>query len=324
MALFGYMIKDVLVRQFGSGQSGATTMALTANCQLSNWRTLKMNLQAYITSGILELYVHGLTSPEEVREVEAMAEQHPEVHQELDAIRQALESFVEMHGVQPPEGLKEKVMRRLDSVPTGSHTNGSQTYENSTQQNRRFEPREPGATGIASVASWILGIALLGACVAVYLFWQQAERADSQLKVAQEQAELVRKDCEAEKARANEVKEQFIAVRHWATKPVQMKATPLGGDAYAVVYWNNVKKSSYLDVVKLPQPAADKQFQLWAIVGGKPTDMGVFDVSNPADSLHKVEFIERPEAFAVTLEPKGGSQSPTMDQMWVVGAVAKG
>lgn len=137
--------------------------------------------------------------------------------------------------------------------------------------------------------------------------------------------EQVRKDCEAEKAKANEVKEQFIAIRHWATKPVQMKATPLGGDAYAVVYWNNVKKTTYLDLGKLPQPAADKQFQLWAIVNGKPTDMGIFEVA-PADSLIKIDgqFIENPQAFAVTLEPKGGSQSPSLDQMWVVGNVAKG
>ena len=282
-----------------------------------------MNLQAYITSGILELYVHGLASPDEIREVEAMAEQHPEVQQEVDAIRQTLETYSDLHGVQPPAGLKEKVMQRLGDVPQGKPSNGDSPTATAQPTRGSYEPRQQGDSGIASVASWILGLALLGACVAVFLFWRQAERANAQLKTAQEQVEQVRKDCEADKAKANKVNEQFIAIRHWATKPVQMKGTPLGGDAFAVVYWNSVKKTSYLDVVKMPEPAAGKQFQLWAIVDGKPTDMGVFDVA-VAGGLQEVPFIDNPQAFAVTLEPKGGSQTPTLDQMWVVGAVAKG
>ncbi len=285
-----------------------------------------MNLQAYITSGILELYVHGLASPDEIREVEAMAEQHPEVKQEIDAIRQALDVYVGSHGVQPPAGLKEKIMERLDAAPNGGGSKGRSDHANAAQPTRSYEPRERRETGGASsIAVWLLGAALLGACVAVFLFWQQAERASAQVQAAQEQAEQVRKDCEAEKAKAQEINEQFIAIRHWATKPVQMKATPLGGDAYAIVFWNNIKKATYLDLGRLPKPASDKQFQLWAIVDGKPTDMGVFDVADNS-GLVKIEgqFIENPQAFAVTLEPKGGSESPSLDQMWVVGNVAKG
>jgi anti-sigma-K factor RskA len=88
------------------------------------------------------------------------------------------------------------------------------------------------------------------------------------------------------------------------------------------VFWNSVKKTTYLDMGKLPKPATDKQFQLWAIVEGKPTDMGVFEVSDAKDLIAiEGQFIENPQAFAITLEPKGGSEVPTLDQMWVVGTV---
>lgn len=284
-----------------------------------------MNIQAYITSGILELYVHGLASPDEIREVEAMAEQHPEVQQELDAIRQTLDKYTNLHGIQPPDGLKEKIMMRIDDLPNGKFKrNPTKDSTAKNPSNSRSESRDRSESGIASVASWILGVALLGACAGIFLFWQQAERASDQLKSAQDQLEIQRKECEEEKAKANKVNEQFIAIRHWSTKPVQMKGTPLGGDAFAVVYWNNVKKTSYLDVVNMPEPPADKQYQLWAIVDGKPTDMGVFELDAIAEGLQTVPFIENPQAFAVTLEPKGGSQSPTLDQMYVVGTVAKG
>jgi hypothetical protein len=50
--------------------------------------------------------------------------------------------------------------------------------------------------------------------------------------------------------------------------------------------------------------------------------MGVFEVA-ANEGLQDVPYIEHPQAFAVTLEPKGGSQAPTLDQMYVVGAVGK-
>jgi anti-sigma-K factor RskA len=100
-----------------------------------------------------------------------------------------------------------------------------------------------------------------------------------------------------------------------------MKGTALSEDAFAFVYVNNIRKTSFLDVVKLPDPPAEKQYQLWAIVDGKPTDMGVFALTTENGALQTVPFIENAQAYAVTLEPKGGSVAPTLDQMYVVGSV---
>ncbi|MBI5914670.1 MAG: anti-sigma factor [Bacteroidetes bacterium] len=270
----------------------------------------------------MELYVHGLATPEEIQEVEGLASEHPEIQQEIDSIRLTLERYVEAHSVPPPDGLKEKLLERLKDVPTGREKNDpDQPASNYPSRNFDWVPKEGSISGLAT---WLLGLALVAACVAVFLFWQQSQRAGKQAQAAQTQLEQLQKDCDSLRVKDNQVKEQFIAIRHWATKPVQMKGTALSGDAFAVVYWNSVRRTSYLDVVKLPEPAAGKQYQLWAIVEGKPTDMGVFDLSTAADGLQNVPFIENPQAFAVTLEPKGGSQSPTLDQMYVVGAVAKG
>jgi anti-sigma-K factor RskA len=35
--------------------------------------------------------------------------------------------------------------------------------------------------------------------------------------------------------------------------------------------------------------------------------------------LQKMKSVENPQAFAVTLEPKGGSAVPTLNQMFVMG-----
>ena len=88
----------------------------------------------------------------------------------------------------------------------------------------------------------------------------------------------------------------------------------------ATVYWNTESKDVYLLVNQLPKPVADKQYQLWAIVDGKPVDAGIFDMAEGI-SFVKLKTIPKAEAFAITLEKKGGSRTPTMDAMYVMGKV---
>lgn len=212
-------------------------------------------------------------------------------------------------------------MQRLDSNAPKTRTREKATHEVRTHQRPHRESESNSHLDSSKLLIWGLVLALLAALAAVFIFWKQAGQATQQSADLNTQFNEYKKTCEDRQKKDEALKDQFIAIRHWATKPVQMRGTPLSEDGYAVVYWNNVKKTAYLDVVKLPEPAAGKQYQLWAIVDGKPTDMGIFDLSTPDGSMKTVDFIENPQAFAVTLEPKGGSQSPTLDQMYVVGSV---
>ena len=86
----------------------------------------------------------------------------------------------------------------------------------------------------------------------------------------------------------------------------------------ATVYWNPKTNEVYLlnnSLVKTPQ---GKQYQLWAIIDGKPVDAGV--ISN-CDGVCKMKNISNAQAFAVTLEQEGGSPTPTLTAMFVVGKV---
>lgn len=79
------------------------------------------------------------------------------------------------------------------------------------------------------------------------------------------------------------------------------------------VYWNKANGSVYINNVQLPQTPSGKQYQLWALKGGKPIDLGVFDADN---NMHNMKNIDGAEAFAVTLENKGGSPTPHLDQLF--------
>ncbi|MBU2047158.1 MAG: hypothetical protein KJ712_10555, partial [Bacteroidetes bacterium] len=65
------------------------------------------NLQSYIESGILELYVLGDLNSTERAEVEAMCKLHPEVKVELDEIELMMNNIADDLTLEPSERVRE-------------------------------------------------------------------------------------------------------------------------------------------------------------------------------------------------------------------------
>ena len=99
-----------------------------------------------------------------------------------------------------------------------------------------------------------------------------------------------------------------------------LQGTAVSPTSFANIYWDTTTKDVYLLVNNMPTPANNKQYQLWALLNGNPVDLGVIDTSVWQEKLLvKMKGVQDAQAFAITLEPKGGSPSPTMDAMYVVG-----
>jgi anti-sigma-K factor RskA len=67
-------------------------------------------------------------------------------------------------------------------------------------------------------------------------------------------------------------------------------------------------------------PPAGKQYQLWAIVDGKPVDAGMIDLNQPI-VFQQMKTINSAQAFAVTIENVGGSATPSLETMCLLGNV---
>lgn len=62
----------------------------------------------------------------------------------------------------------------------------------------------------------------------------------------------------------------------------------------------------------LDEPGDDRTYQLWTIAGEQPTSAGVFDPDGAGEFDESVEPpTGSPDAWAVTIEPDGGSPAPT-------------
>ena len=91
--------------------------------------------------------------------------------------------------------------------------------------------------------------------------------------------------------------------------------------AFATIYWNTSKKEVYINASQLQALAENEQYQLWAIVDGKPVDAGVFATEEVQKGIVKMKDAANVQAFAITIEKKGGSLAPTLEKMVLMGEV---
>ncbi|MDX2249287.1 MAG: cupin domain-containing protein [Bacteroidia bacterium] len=93
-----------------------------------------MDKHTFISSGILESYVLGLSSESESRLAEKMISQYPEIKSERDQISLTLEKYAFLHQVQPPAHLKDSLMREItlandfSTLPYLSETSSSENW----------------------------------------------------------------------------------------------------------------------------------------------------------------------------------------------------
>lgn len=280
-----------------------------------------MNIQEYISSGIVESYVLGLAEIEERVEFERMCVAHAEVKAARDAFEALIEQNAVFNAIEPPKELKDRIWATIvnesrqsaapvlpiinDNKNSGSHPDKAVV----TMNWMRY----------LVAASIILLVASTG--LNVYFFKQYKDYSTRYADLLANQQQLTaRNDAIQAKLQSYEtdiaiMKDPDMAV----VKMPQVPTSPVPG-SLATVYWNLRTKDVYLLINNMPEPTLDRQYQLWALVDGKPVDAGVFDIKS-ATALVKMKNIPNAQTFAITLEKRGGSVSPTMEQLYVLGNV---
>ena len=79
-----------------------------------------------------------------------------------------------------------------------------------------------------------------------------------------------------------------------------------------------------MDAAGLPEPPEGMVYQVWALKLNPltPTSIGLLDNFRVNDQkMFAVDNATDAEAFGITLEPKGGSLTPTMEQLYTLGKV---
>ena len=276
-----------------------------------------MDIKAYISSGIVETYVMGMASEHEVREVETLAAQYPEVRDEILSIELALEKLAIANSVAPPAALRENIFAAIEKEVSATNTQNKPVEQNVA------ETKVISISKNTKSVNWFAIAASVALLVSLAYNYNQNKKIEYSNKVAAQALDslcIANKEIENKLALEKEITDKNIALFTQAgNKIIEMKGLPISPSSLALVVYNANTKQAFINVKSLPQTPAEKQYQLWAIVDGKPVDMGVFDVNTNTNILQKMLDVTNPQAFAVTLENKGGSPTPTMEQMFVMG-----
>lgn len=291
------------------------------------------DVKAYIESGILELYVLGQLTAEECTVVEDMAQKHPEVKAEITAIELAMEAYAQENAITPSADLGDKILGSIEDIGIPAKNEKVVEVKLTPKPEPAPEPKiVPLYEGNTDNKVRVLRIALV-ACIALlvvsvatlFSLYNQLNTAHDQianLNASKESFATTVSKLQFEKA-GMENRIAMTKSKDWATvKLAGVKASP---EAEMLVYWNKNDKSILINYAAMELPKTDQahEYQLWAMVDGKPVSLGVFGSDETAkEAVKQMQTITRAQAFAVTIEPMGGSQNPTMEKMVVMGEIA--
>lgn len=270
------------------------------------------DIRAYIESGILELYVLGDVTREEKFEVEAMAAKHPSVRAELDEIERSMESYAKVNAVEPAETQRERILNSLlTNLADDRNFESKQREKPGAVVIPLQTSREVVAYKYAFAACFVLLVVSVAALINAY---RQIDQSNTLIVSLQSQNQAIAKTASF---RENELN----VFRDSSFKLVKLSGTKKSPASKLMVAFSPLKKKVMIDMANTNMPVNDKahQYQLWAMVGGKPVNLGVFDADTTSKEMVEMKSIASANAFAVTLEPRGGSASPTMSEMMVLG-----
>lgn len=265
-----------------------------------------MNLNEYISSGILELYVYGALPEEESIEVTKELKKHPEILKEVEEIEDALTQLSTAAAPYNPEALLSSIQQKI------SDKNHSGVIDHPAKQKKN---------NLVLYISWAASIALLIGLISVIN--QRNELRDNINSISATNAQLEEQIDEAQND-AEKTKQLLEVFRDKDIITVPLDGQQVAPEAYAAIHWDAETNQVYVDAKELPTPPEGKEYQVWSLTLEPltPTSIGLLSNFNQDDN--KIFILENPnssQAFGITLEPKGGSETPTMEQLYTLGVV---
>ncbi|MDT0559129.1 anti-sigma factor [Ichthyenterobacterium sp. W332] len=262
-----------------------------------------MNLKDYIESGILELYVAGALSEQENQEVYDAIQQYPELLQEVLSIETALKKLAEQ--AKP----NSSVLYTSIKTKIGD-------------DNAKVIPLDSKTSSWTRHLGWVAAI-ILGAG----LFWNlnQKNALQENLRVVENENQFLEQQIELSKTDLNEAKRLLTILRDKDILSIPLGGQQVSPESYANVYWDKANNSIFLDVQGLPEPPEGKVYQVWSLTLNPltPTSLGTINnFKEDANKIFEITNANASEAFGITLEPEGGSESPTLEQLYTLGTVA--
>jgi anti-sigma-K factor RskA len=276
-----------------------------------------VNVQEYIESGIIESYVMGLASEPERAEFERLCTLNPELLAARKKFEERLEGYASENAVIPPPEVKVKVLEAIGKSASRAETSSTPKIITMLHEEQQPEEQQPekGTRGTPFMLRMVAAASILLFLATGYLYYQTKQEnkdlteTNDRLKTSLDTTRNVLDRI---------VKEQTDVVSNPNVTVVNMVGTTVAPRSSANIYWDSASSNVYLVVKNMPKLPNDKQYQLWALIDNKPKDLGVFDATDSKVIL-QMKNTQKAQAFAITIQQKGGSPSPDLQKLQSMG-----
>jgi anti-sigma-K factor RskA len=246
-----------------------------------------LNIENYISSGIIEQYVMGLCSAEEKIELELLRQKDALLDKAIINFEIELESKMMRNAFLPGVQTDDKILQALQYLPTPVVT-----IQMEDKKVKRL--------------SWIKMVA----AASVLLLGASAFFNYTQYKENKEQA--------AQLAAKNNLPQSLPMANYSILKDPTITPVAMVGQGYHAVcrctmFWDKKTGKAYVMIHHLVPSGENYEYQLWANVNGKQVSVGIIN-----DTIRDrfVEVSGMPadaKEFTVTLEKNGGATVPDAD-----------
>ena len=266
-----------------------------------------MEVEKYIESGILELYVAGALTEEENLEVYQNAQKYPEIQKEILEIEKAI---LELTKAVFPKLANRKGFEDI-RVRIG-HRKETKVVQLPKEEKSNW----------AAYTGWAAAV-LFGA--GLLWFYTQNSELQSDIQMVEEQNRVLEEQIFEARGSLTSTEELLNDLRDQDISVIALGGQEVSPDSYAKAYWNKRENKVFIDAQGLPEPPDGMVYQVWSLKMDPltPTSMGLLEDFISDDN--KVFVLNNPnetEAFGITLEPAGGSESPNLEQLYALGAVS--
>jgi hypothetical protein len=262
---------------------------------------------------------------EEAGKIKQLTLLFPEVKEEVEQISASLISLASSAAPAPSPSVKDKLMDKLKQLNNEerkypfsiSATTDADTSKSEEPTLAPVIPIQKRKANPLLVAASVFGLVL---SIGLIMYLTSLNRQHrSELALLHQQMESLNKGMTKEQQKNLAFSQTLEMMQNNDYKKINLNNVPGKPPAFVQLFWNTKTHEVYIADVSLPKTSSDKQYQLWAIVDGKPVDAGM--LSDVKQVAQKMKSFPKADAFAITLEKKGGSPTPTLEAMFVMGKV---
>jgi anti-sigma-K factor RskA len=256
-----------------------------------------MDINEYISSGIIEMYVMGLCSAEEKQEMETLRPKFPALNKAILQYEIELEEKMHQSVKLPSRETDNKILQNLDALRPPVISFDSVKKD----KNSFFWLRSVAASAILLLA------------ISLYLNYKQYTKSNKQEQLADSQngKESIKTLPLAD---YNIMKEPTIT-------PVAMYGVGFHAICRCTMFWDKKTGRIYIMIHHLPQSSSSRDYQLWAMVDGKPVNVGIIKDEIRGRFIEMKNVPNEATAFTVTLEKAGGTNTPTIEETYLSGEI---